>query len=152
MSPDTTVAQRVPLPQSQGNVEPAWYVVWVKAPDEAKPRPGVSYDDVATTRLPPPSAVREILGPRRPSGWVLQKLDGGRGSGRGIVHAVPPVWLPFSEEPDEEGSESRLHTLEHRIDRARADRDNGVVHVVRGGRRSYGDRCPRTSGPLDPPS
>ncbi|MFF2936637.1 IS200/IS605 family accessory protein TnpB-related protein [Streptomyces mirabilis] len=29
----------------------------------------------------------------------------------------------------------RLHTLEHRLDRARADRDNGVVHVVRGGRR-----------------
>ncbi|MFD7003785.1 DUF6233 domain-containing protein [Streptomyces mirabilis] len=77
-----------PLRQSQGDVEPAWYVVWVKAPDQVKPVPGVSYDDVATTRLPPPSAVREILGPRQPSGGVLQKLDGGRGPDRGIVHAI----------------------------------------------------------------
>ncbi|MET7979924.1 IS200/IS605 family accessory protein TnpB-related protein [Streptomyces mirabilis] len=34
----------------------------------------------------------------------------------------------------------RLHTLEHRLDRARADRDNGVVHVVRGGRRLLNTR------------
>ncbi|MDX3523749.1 DUF6233 domain-containing protein [Streptomyces scabiei] len=72
----------------EGAVEPAWYVVWVKAPDHVRPVDGVSYDDVATTRLPPPSTVREILGERRPSGWVLQKLDGGRGPGRGVVHAV----------------------------------------------------------------
>jgi hypothetical protein len=53
-----------------------------------RPVDGVSYDDVPTTRLPPPSQEREILGPRRPSGWVLQKLNGGRGPGRGVVHAV----------------------------------------------------------------
>ncbi|WP_229900864.1 hypothetical protein [Streptomyces capoamus] len=68
----------------EGRVEPAWYVVWVKAPDHVKPAPGVSYDDVPTTRLPPPPAEREILGPRRPSGWMLQKLE----RGRGITHAV----------------------------------------------------------------
>ncbi|MFE5375015.1 IS200/IS605 family accessory protein TnpB-related protein [Streptomyces mirabilis] len=34
----------------------------------------------------------------------------------------------------------RLHTLEHRLDRARAERDNGVVHVVRGGRRLLNTR------------
>ncbi|WP_405978780.1 IS200/IS605 family accessory protein TnpB-related protein [Streptomyces sp. NBC_00158] len=34
----------------------------------------------------------------------------------------------------------RLHTLEHRLDAARADRENGVVHVVRGGRRLLGTR------------
>ncbi|MEU6095292.1 DUF6233 domain-containing protein [Streptomyces sp. NPDC047079] len=68
----------------EGRVEPAWYVVWVKAPDHVKPVPGVSYDDVPTTRLPPPPAEREILGPRRPSGWVLQTLE----RGRRIIHAV----------------------------------------------------------------
>jgi hypothetical protein len=72
----------------EGRVEPAWYVVWVKAPDHVKPVPGTSYDDVPTTRLPPPSPEREILGPRRPTGWVLQKLDGGRGPDRGVIHAV----------------------------------------------------------------
>ncbi|WP_319130267.1 DUF6233 domain-containing protein [Streptomyces sp. ME01-18h] len=50
--------------------------------------PGVSYDDVPTTRLPPPSTEQQILGERQPSGWVLQKLDGGRGPGRGVIHAV----------------------------------------------------------------
>ncbi|MFC8247399.1 DUF6233 domain-containing protein [Streptomyces chartreusis] len=49
-----------------------------------KPVPGVSYDDVPTTRLPSPPAEREILGPRRLLGWVLQKLE----RGRGIIHAV----------------------------------------------------------------
>ncbi|MET9886006.1 IS200/IS605 family accessory protein TnpB-related protein [Streptomyces sp. NPDC006430] len=34
----------------------------------------------------------------------------------------------------------RLHILEHRLDVARADRDNGVVHVVRGGRRLLTNR------------
>ena len=34
----------------------------------------------------------------------------------------------------------RLATLEHRLDGARADRENGVVHVVRGGRRLLNTR------------
>jgi hypothetical protein len=55
-----------------GREEPAWYVVWVKGPDHVKPVPGVSYDVVLTTWLPPPPAEREILGPRRPSGWVCR--------------------------------------------------------------------------------
>jgi hypothetical protein len=62
-------------------------VVWVKAPDHVRPVEGVSYDGVETTRLPPPSTQQQILGPRRASGWVLAK-KGGRGPGRGVVHAV----------------------------------------------------------------
>ncbi|MFI1568337.1 DUF6233 domain-containing protein [Streptomyces sp. NPDC020490] len=73
---------------TDGRVEPAWYTVWVQAPAHVRPIDGVSYDDVPTERLEKPSTVREVLGPRRPSGWVLQKLDGGRGSGRGVIHAV----------------------------------------------------------------
>lgn len=34
----------------------------------------------------------------------------------------------------------RLHILEHRLDTARADRDKGVVHVVRGGRKLLNNR------------
>jgi IS605 OrfB family transposase len=34
----------------------------------------------------------------------------------------------------------RLHVLEHRLDVARADRENGVVHVVRGGRKLLNNR------------
>ncbi|MFJ8311298.1 IS200/IS605 family accessory protein TnpB-related protein [Streptomyces sp. NPDC094147] len=34
----------------------------------------------------------------------------------------------------------RLHTLEHRLDVARADRENGVVHIVRGGRKLLSHR------------
>lgn len=34
----------------------------------------------------------------------------------------------------------RLHILEHRLDTVRADRENGVVHVVRGGRRLLNNR------------
>ncbi|SDO98613.1 hypothetical protein SAMN04487981_115115 [Streptomyces sp. cf386] len=41
---------------------------------------------VPTTRLPPPPPQERILGPRRPSGWVLQKLDCGRGPSRGVIH------------------------------------------------------------------
>ncbi|MFJ9634430.1 DUF6233 domain-containing protein [Streptomyces sp. NPDC101175] len=79
----------VPAWRVQDNrVVPSWYTVWVQAPAHVKPVDGVSYEAVPTTRLPPPSAVREILGPRRPSGWVLQKTGDGRGPGRGIVHAV----------------------------------------------------------------
>ncbi|WMD06379.1 hypothetical protein [Streptomyces sp. FXY-T5] len=52
-----------------------------------KPVPGVSYDEVPTSR-PPPTTEQQVLGERRPSGGVLQKLDGGRGPGRGVFHAV----------------------------------------------------------------
>ena len=69
-----------------GDVEPAEYRVWVRAPEHVRPVDGVSYDAVPTERLPPPS-IREALGPRRPSGWVLQKA-GGRGPGRAVLHAV----------------------------------------------------------------
>ncbi|MFE5091940.1 hypothetical protein ACFRCI_16455 [Streptomyces sp. NPDC056638] len=48
---------------------------------------GVSYDDVPTECLEPPTVVEQTLGPRRPSGWVLAKASG-RGPGRGVVHAV----------------------------------------------------------------
>lgn len=44
-------------------------------------------DDVPTTRLPPSPIEREILGPRRPTGWVLQTLDGPGGPDRGVLHA-----------------------------------------------------------------
>ncbi|MEU1555618.1 hypothetical protein ABZ517_23280 [Streptomyces scabiei] len=79
-----------------GAVEPAWYVVWVQAPDHVKPMPGVSYDDVHTTRLPPPATEQQILGERRPSGWVLQKLDGGCGPGRAVIHAIDGPASPRS--------------------------------------------------------
>ncbi|NJP53502.1 hypothetical protein HCJ93_26415 [Streptomyces sp. SBST2-5] len=93
----------------EGRVEPAWYVVWVKAPDHVKPVPGVSYEDVPTTRLSPPPAEREILGPRRPSGWVMAKA-GGRGSGRGgVVHAV---------DCDEAPAGAPVLTLERALDAA----------------------------------
>ncbi|MER6504444.1 DUF6233 domain-containing protein [Streptomyces sp. NPDC001455] len=69
------------------SVEPAEYRVWVRAPDHVRPVDGVSYDAVPTEYLKP-SFVEEVLGPRRPSGWVLAK-GGGRGPGRGgVVHAV----------------------------------------------------------------
>ncbi|MET9045281.1 DUF6233 domain-containing protein [Streptomyces sp. NPDC004362] len=67
-----------------GDVEPAEYRVWVRAPDHVRPLDGVCYEAVPTERLERPSVVREALGPRRPSGWVLLKLEGGRG----VVHAV----------------------------------------------------------------
>ncbi|MFA0845539.1 DUF6233 domain-containing protein [Streptomyces rochei] len=72
-----------------GGVEAAEYRVWVRAPDHVRPVDGVDYDQVATERLEPPpkSAVREVLGERRPSGWVLAKVRGGRGPARGVLHA-----------------------------------------------------------------
>ncbi|MFC9626278.1 DUF6233 domain-containing protein [Streptomyces sp. NPDC056930] len=69
------------------NVEPAEYRVWVRAPEHVRPVDGVSYDAVPTEYLEPPTVVQQALGPRRPSGWVLAKT-GGRGPGRGVVHAV----------------------------------------------------------------
>ena len=75
--------------REDGGVEAAEYRVWVRAPDHVRPVDGVDYDQVATERLqsPPQYAVREVLGERRPSGWVLQKLPGSRGPDPGILHA-----------------------------------------------------------------
>ncbi|GHE15271.1 hypothetical protein GCM10010339_89400 [Streptomyces alanosinicus] len=69
-----------------GSVEAAEYRVWVRAPEHVRPVTGVDYDQVPTERMEKPSAVREILGPRRPSGWVLQKLRAGRGPAGAILH------------------------------------------------------------------
>ncbi|MER5853484.1 DUF6233 domain-containing protein [Streptomyces sp. NPDC002012] len=71
-----------------GGVESAEYRVWVEAPAHVRPVDGVDYSTVPTSRLPPPSVIAEVLGPCRRSGWVVQKLGTGRGSGRGVVHAV----------------------------------------------------------------
>ncbi|MEQ6028291.1 DUF6233 domain-containing protein [Streptomyces salinarius] len=72
-----------------GGVEAAECRVWVRAPDHVRPVDGVDYDQVATERLEPSpkSAVREVLGERRPSGWVLAKVREGRGPARGVLHA-----------------------------------------------------------------
>nr|WP_185832375.1 DUF6233 domain-containing protein [Streptomyces sp. WAC 04229] len=72
-----------------GSVEAAEYRVWVRAPDHVRPVDGIDYDQVPTEPLPsaPASVVREVLGERRPSGWVLAKVREGRGSVRGVLHA-----------------------------------------------------------------
>lgn len=72
-----------------GSVEAAEYRVWVRAPEHVRRVDGVDYDQVATERLEktPQSVVREVLGERRPSGWVLQKVRGGRGPAQGVLHA-----------------------------------------------------------------
>ncbi|MGV9567845.1 DUF6233 domain-containing protein [Streptomyces sp. NPDC003480] len=59
----------------------------MKAPGHVEPFADVSYNAVPTTRLPSPPIERKILGPRRPTGWVLQTLDGRRGPERGVLHA-----------------------------------------------------------------
>ncbi len=61
-------------------MEAAEYRVWVRAPDHVQPVDGVDYDQVAIERLKPSpkSAVREVLGERRPAGWVLAKVGEGR--------------------------------------------------------------------------
>ncbi|TLQ38767.1 hypothetical protein FEF34_40485 [Streptomyces marianii] len=76
--------------REDGSVEAAEYRVWVRAPEHVRPVEGVDYDRVVTERLEssPPSTVREVLGERRPSGWVLQKVSGGRGTAQGILHAL----------------------------------------------------------------
>ncbi|WP_241518440.1 DUF6233 domain-containing protein [Streptomyces sp. CB03238] len=50
---------------------------------------GVDDNQVATERFEPSprSAVREVLGELRPSGWMLQKARGGRGPAGGVLHA-----------------------------------------------------------------
>ncbi|MFG2630016.1 DUF6233 domain-containing protein [Streptomyces sp. NPDC048473] len=72
-----------------GGVEAAEYRVWVRAPDHVRPVDGVDYDQVPTEHLPSTraSVVREVLGERRPSGWVLAKVREGRGPARGVLHA-----------------------------------------------------------------
>ncbi|MEV0694065.1 DUF6233 domain-containing protein [Streptomyces sp. NPDC050388] len=70
------------------SVEPAEYRVWVRAPQHVRPVKGVSYEQVPTEYRPKPSVVDQVLGPHRPSGWVMAKA-GGRGPGRGgVVHAI----------------------------------------------------------------
>lgn len=75
--------------REDGGVEAAEYRVWVSAPEHVRPVEGVDYDQVVTEKLErsPQSAVREVLGERRPSGWVLQKVSGGRGPAQGVLHA-----------------------------------------------------------------
>ncbi|MGW7410022.1 DUF6233 domain-containing protein [Streptomyces sp. NPDC054833] len=75
--------------REDGTVEAAEYRVWVSAPEHVRPVEGVDYDQVVTEKLErsPQSAVREVLGERRPSGWVLQKVSGGRGPAQGVLHA-----------------------------------------------------------------
>ncbi len=72
-----------------GGVEAAEYRVWVRAPEHVRPVDGIDYDQVPTEPLPsaPTSTVREVLGERRPSGWVLAKVREGRGPARGVLHA-----------------------------------------------------------------
>ncbi|WP_371674755.1 DUF6233 domain-containing protein (plasmid) [Streptomyces sp. NBC_00289] len=75
--------------REDGGVEAAEYRVWVRAPEHVRPVDGVDYDQVTTEHLPAPapSPIREVLGERRPSGWVLQKLGDGRGPTRSVLHA-----------------------------------------------------------------
>lgn len=74
--------------REDGGVEAAEYRVWVRAPEHVRPVDGVDYDQADTERLtaPPKSTARELLGPRRPSGWVLQKLPRGPGPDRTVLH------------------------------------------------------------------
>ncbi|MEU6557316.1 DUF6233 domain-containing protein [Streptomyces sp. NPDC046915] len=81
----------------------------MKAPDHVEPVTDVVYDAVPTTRLAPPPIEREILGPRRPTGWVLQSLDGWRGSDRGVLH-VPDC--------DEAPPDSPVLTVSQALDAA----------------------------------
>lgn len=73
---------------SNEDVEPAEYRMWLRPQDHLRPVEGTSYDSVPTERLEPPSLVQQILGPRRPSGWVLEPLGGRRGPSQAVVHAV----------------------------------------------------------------
>ncbi|MFD8992265.1 DUF6233 domain-containing protein [Streptomyces goshikiensis] len=72
----------------QGSIEPAEYRMWLRPQDHLLPAEGAAYDSVPTEPLPPPSSVEQVLGPRRPSGWVLQKPGGRRGPAQAVVHAV----------------------------------------------------------------
>ncbi|MBZ6107947.1 hypothetical protein KVH20_37060 [Streptomyces olivaceus] len=64
--------------------------MWVRASEHVRPVDDVDYDQVPTAPLPPApptSVVREVLGERRPSGWVLAKVREGRGPVRGVLNA-----------------------------------------------------------------
>ncbi len=65
-------------------MEAAEYRVWVRAPEHVRPVDGVDYDQVVTEKL---TRSREVLGERRPSGWVLAKVRAGRGPARSVLHA-----------------------------------------------------------------
>ncbi|MFB7234992.1 hypothetical protein ACFCXK_09485 [Streptomyces sp. NPDC056269] len=73
---------------TDGHVEPVEYRMWLRPQDHLRPVEGMSYDSVPTERIEPPSLVEQILGPRRPSGWVLEKLGGRRGRSQAVVHAL----------------------------------------------------------------
>ncbi|OKJ47053.1 hypothetical protein AMK27_39230 [Streptomyces sp. CB02009] len=73
---------------ADGHVEPVEYRMWLRPQDHLRPVDGVSYDSVPTERIEPPSLVEQILGPRRPSGWVLENLGGRRGRSQAVVHAA----------------------------------------------------------------
>ncbi|GAA0898114.1 MULTISPECIES: DUF6233 domain-containing protein [Streptomyces violaceusniger group] len=70
-------------------MEAAEYRVWVRAPEHVRPVDASTTDQVPTEPLPPAptSVVREVLGERRPSDWVLAKVREGRGPARGVLHA-----------------------------------------------------------------
>ncbi|MFF0754618.1 DUF6233 domain-containing protein [Streptomyces sp. NPDC004267] len=77
------------------SVEAAEYRVWLDAPQHLHPIPGVDYSSVPATRLPKPSFVEELLGERRPSGWVMQGLE----RGRGVLHAPDCAEAPDKAVP-----------------------------------------------------
>ncbi|WP_332757176.1 DUF6233 domain-containing protein [Streptomyces sp. MT206] len=76
-------------------VEAAEYRVWLDAPGQIRQIPGVDYSAVPVTRLPRPSLVEELLGERRPSGWVMQGLD----RGQGVIHAPDCAEAPSRATP-----------------------------------------------------
>ncbi|MFF4961432.1 DUF6233 domain-containing protein [Streptomyces sp. NPDC001222] len=84
-----------------GGVQPAEYRGWVHAPDHVRPIDGIDYDQVVTEKLEktPQSVVREVLGERRPSGWVLQKLRDRRGPARSVLHAADCEEAPQGAPP-----------------------------------------------------
>ncbi|MFE5550299.1 DUF6233 domain-containing protein [Streptomyces sp. NPDC056534] len=71
-----------------GHVEPVEYRMWLRPQDHLRPVEGVSYDSVPIERIEPPPLMRQILGPRRPSGWVLEKLGRRTGRSQAVVHAA----------------------------------------------------------------
>ncbi|MEV4942879.1 DUF6233 domain-containing protein [Streptomyces zaomyceticus] len=80
--------------RSDGHVEPAEYRMWLRPQDHLRPVEGVSYGSIPTEQLAPPSLVEQVLGPRRPSGWVLETLGGRSGRSQAVVHAVDCAEAP----------------------------------------------------------
>ncbi|MEU7664346.1 DUF6233 domain-containing protein [Streptomyces lincolnensis] len=84
------MADRLALSVSPGAaVEAAEYRGRVRVPEHVRPVDGVDYDQVVTEKLErsPQAVVREVLGERRPSEWVLAKLHDGRGPARSVLNA-----------------------------------------------------------------